>query len=181
VSVYGSAYAEHKIDFIAELHDVMAATDKPTLVCGDFNLVRGPKEKSNERVNSHHTLLFNDWINRWHLIEFKPANRAFTWANNQQNPILAALDKVFATTDWELHFPLSSVQALSRAVSDHTPLIIDTGQNLPPPQKLFRFEKWWLDKPDFDDLVKFTWALPCPGASAIDIWQFKLRALRKKN
>jgi hypothetical protein len=59
-------------------------------------------------------------------------------------------------------------------------LIIDTGQNLPPPQKLFRFEKWWLDKPDFDDLVKSTWALPCPSTSAIDIWQFKLRALRKK-
>jgi hypothetical protein len=93
---------------------------------------------------------------------------------------LVALDKVFATTDWEQYFHLSSVQALSRAVSDHTLLIIDTGHNLPPPQKLFRFGKWWLDKPDFDNLVKYTWALLCPVVSAMDIWQFKLRALRKK-
>jgi hypothetical protein len=27
----------------------------PTLVCGDFNLDRGPKEKNSEGVNSHHT------------------------------------------------------------------------------------------------------------------------------
>jgi hypothetical protein len=60
-------------------------------------------------------------------------------------------------------------------------LIIDTRHNLPPPQKLFRFEKWWLDKPDFDNLFKSTWALPCPSVSAMDIWQFKLRALRKKS
>jgi hypothetical protein len=41
---------------------------------------------------------------------------------------------VFATTDWELHFPLSSMQALPRVVSDHTPLLLDTGNNLNPPK-----------------------------------------------
>jgi exonuclease III len=49
VVVYGSAYAEYKLEFIAELHDVMEATSVPTLISGDFNLVRDVKEKSNEK------------------------------------------------------------------------------------------------------------------------------------
>jgi hypothetical protein len=37
---------------------------------GDFNLVRGPEEKSNERINSHNAFIFNDWINKYGLLEF---------------------------------------------------------------------------------------------------------------
>jgi hypothetical protein len=29
--------------------------------------------------------LFNDWINKYALLEIKGANRQFTWANNQDN------------------------------------------------------------------------------------------------
>jgi hypothetical protein len=60
------------------------------------------KKLVRELINSHHTHLFNDWINKWHLVEFKPSNRAFTWANNQDNLIIAALDKMFASTVSEL-------------------------------------------------------------------------------
>jgi hypothetical protein len=28
---------------------------------------------------------FNDWINKYALLEIKSANRQFTWANNQDN------------------------------------------------------------------------------------------------
>ena len=112
-------------------------------------------------------------------MEIKPSNRSFTWSNNQSDPILAALDKVFVSTDWEQHFPLVSVQALPRLVSDHTPLIIDTGNCAIIPPKLFRFEKWWLDQPGFHDLVQAVWSAPCPCSTALDIWQFKLRQLRK--
>jgi hypothetical protein len=54
------------------------------------------------------------------------------------------MDKVFATTHWEQHLPLVSVQALSRVFSDHTSLIIDIGHASHLPPKLFRIEKWWL-------------------------------------
>ena len=59
------------------------------------------------------------------LIELKPSNRLFTWSNNQSNNlILAALDKVFASTDWDSHFPLSTVKALPRRVSVHNPCLL---------------------------------------------------------
>jgi hypothetical protein len=45
IVVYGSAYHEHKMEYIAELHVVKESPAFPTLVCGDFNLVRGPGKK----------------------------------------------------------------------------------------------------------------------------------------
>jgi hypothetical protein len=82
--VYGSPYHEHKWEFIAELHDVMENSTIPTLVCGDFNLVRCAKEKSSERIDPQMTFLFNDWINKWMLMEFKLSNRLYSWVNNQK-------------------------------------------------------------------------------------------------
>jgi hypothetical protein len=64
-------------------------------------------------------------------------------------------------------------------VSDHTPLVLDAGLNLPPPPKLFRFQKWWLQHDEFSTLVHKVWNSPCGFSSAIGIWQFKLRSLRK--
>jgi hypothetical protein len=45
------------------------------------------------------TNCFNDWINKWDLIEINPGNRKFTWANNQRNLIIAKLDIIFIITN----------------------------------------------------------------------------------
>ena len=45
---------------------------------------------------------------------------------------------------------------------------------------LFRFEKWWLEQPDFKELVAKTLAIPCAFTDVLDVWQFKIRLLRKK-
>lgn len=137
------------------------------------------RKKRNDRINPQLTFLFNDWVNKWALVELKPANRLFTWSNNQTNPVLAALDKVFASTDWEQHYPIFIVQAFQRVFSDHTPLVIDTGQPNQIPPKKIRFEKWRLSRPDFHDMVLTIWNAPCPCNTTLDIWQFKLSQLRK--
>ena len=142
--VYGSAYPEFKMDFVAELHDILDSASYPILICGDFNLVRNESEKSSGLVNHHTTFLFNDWINRWGLLEISISNRGFIWSNNQDNPIFAVLDRVFASVDWDSYFPMSSLTALPRVGSDHTPLVLDTGGRKSSSPKMFRFEKWWL-------------------------------------
>jgi mannosylglycoprotein endo-beta-mannosidase len=179
VSVYGSAYDEFKLEFINELHNIMPSWDGPTLVGGDFNLIRERKEKSSGNINQHWANLFNDWINKFDLIELKSAGRLYTWGNNQDNLIMAALDRVFVTTCWEKMFPSVSVKTLPRIGSDHTPLLFDTGAFTAPVEKQFRFEKWWLHVEGFKDLVYKTWHLPCNVRKSIDIWQFKIRNLRK--
>jgi endonuclease/exonuclease/phosphatase family metal-dependent hydrolase len=53
--------------------------------------------------------------------------RKFKWANSAAVPTFQKLDRVLVSTDWEQKFPLSSVEALTRELSDHTPLLLDTG------------------------------------------------------
>jgi endonuclease/exonuclease/phosphatase family metal-dependent hydrolase len=116
------------------------------LAGGDFNLNRFLSDKSNGRINLKFADCFNDWINKWGLIELNPSNRKFTWSNNQDNLVLAKLDRIFVSTDFDRMFPLSSVLALAKGVSDHNPLLLDTGDGCSFGRKKFRFEKWWMER-----------------------------------
>ena len=131
-------------------------------------------------MDHYWTDAFNDWINSWGLLEIKDPSRGFTWFNNQENPIMAALDRVLVNTSFDHLYPLASVKSASRAGSDHVPLVINFGINSTPKQSPFRFEKWWLLQPDFPVLVKKIWNPPCSLDNSMDIWQFKIRLLRKK-
>ena len=87
-------------------------------------------------------------------MEFKNPTRSYTWTNGQEQPIMAALDKIFCSTNFESNFPLTNVEAVSRAGSDHVPLVLDLGMEVMRKPSLFRFEKWWLNWTAFHDLVK---------------------------
>jgi hypothetical protein len=43
-----------------------------------------------------------------------------------------------------------------------------------------RFEKWWLEQLDFKSVVTKVWSTNCAFEDDLDIWQFKIRLLRKK-
>ena len=53
--------------------------------------------------------------------------RKYTWANYAEVPTIKKLDRILVTTEWEQKFPLASVQALTREISNHTPLLLDAG------------------------------------------------------
>jgi hypothetical protein len=180
ISIYGSAYEEYKLDFINELHNVLASWNGPTLVGGDFNLIRESCEKNTGNINQRWADLFNDWVNKFALIDIKNSSRKFTWGNNQDNMIMALLDRVFITTCWDNLYPASSVKVKPRLGSDHAPLVVDTGAIKIPSIKQFCFEKWWLGVEGFDQVVSSSWLAPCNLWKAIDRWQFKIRNLRKK-
>jgi hypothetical protein len=72
-------------------------------------LVRTQQEKSNRVINHHHVDAFNEWINKWALIEIKDPCRTFTGTNNQECPIMAALDRVLVNVEWEAKYPLAKV------------------------------------------------------------------------
>jgi len=76
---------------------VLDEWEGPTLLGGDFNLIRDATEKNNDNINYHWSDAFNEWINHWGLVELKNPNRSYTWSNNQEHPIMAVLDRVFTT------------------------------------------------------------------------------------
>jgi hypothetical protein len=76
--VYGSPYEELKVSFLDEMEIVMTRWQGPTLIGGDLNLVRNQGEKNNGVVNFNLVSIFNEWINRWGLIEIKDPVRSFS-------------------------------------------------------------------------------------------------------
>jgi hypothetical protein len=84
--------------------------------------------------------LFNEWIDRWGLMEIKDPSRAFTWSNNQVNPIMAILDRVLISVNWFNKYPMAKVTTLPKGVSDHNPILLNFGDMARCKNHLFRFE-----------------------------------------
>ena len=130
----------------------------PILIGGDFNILRSPHEKNKDNFDHRWPFLFNAIIDGLNLKELEMPGRQFTWANNLPNPTYEKLDRVLVATEWDQKYPLSMVVALNRDLSDHTPLLLNTGEtntcNHVPPLK---FELGWLLRDGFFDMVKEIW------------------------
>jgi hypothetical protein len=46
------------------------------------------------------------------LLELKDPSRSFTWTNNQEVPVIAVLDRVLASVEWESKFSLANLKLL---------------------------------------------------------------------
>jgi endonuclease/exonuclease/phosphatase family metal-dependent hydrolase len=109
----------------------VALSQYPVVVAGDFNLVRGSADKNNSNIDWSRVSLFNDSIARMGLGEIRRTGARFTWSNKQANPVRSVLDRVLVSASWEGRFPLVSLCAETRIGSDHTPLILDSGDDSP--------------------------------------------------
>jgi hypothetical protein len=81
---------------------------------------------------------------------------------------------------WEKKNPLVFVRALTRAGSDHMPLLIDAGS----PANIgknnhFYFELSWLRKEGFFEMVRDKWVSVSAGDSPVGTWQNKIRCLQQ--
>lgn len=124
--------------------------------------------------------MFNDVIDSLNLREIVLSGCKFTWANSLLNPTYEKLDRVLVNTEWEEKNPLVTIQALSRDLSDHTPLLLDTGRGSNRcSQPLFRFELGWLLREDFRRVLTNCWTKEIRGATNIERWQNKIRRLRQ--
>jgi hypothetical protein len=90
---------------------------------GDLNLVRYQDDKSNKVVHFKWCDKFNEWIDKHCLLEINLLGRSFTWSNNQNNPIMSHIDRIFCTTEFDEKFPLATAKALPRNSSNHVPIL----------------------------------------------------------
>jgi hypothetical protein len=127
--------------------------------------------------------LFNEAIARWALLEVVRTGAAYTWTNKQSNPVRSVLDRAFVSPEWELRFPLARLTAETRIGSDHTPLILDSGENAPRRMARFSFENSWLDVPGFVEQLKLWWAelliTNVKPRDPIDVWHGQASGLRQ--
>jgi hypothetical protein len=70
---------------------------------------------------------------------------------------------------------LVTARALTRAGSDHTPLIIDSGEQAYLANKsIFSFELAWLRRDGFYEMVAKEWASISRGKNPMELWQKKI-------
>ena len=110
VAVNGAAQEEYKESFLTELVNACSRDSLPMVIGGDFNIIRNPQEKNNDRYNDKWPFLFNAVIDSLNLREIELSVRKFTWANNLQIPTYEKLDRVLVSTEWELKNPLATVK-----------------------------------------------------------------------
>jgi hypothetical protein len=104
----------------------------------------------------------------------------FTWANFRETPTYETLDWILMTTEWESKFPLTTIQALTQEISDHTPLLLNTGKGTHGnKQPGFKFELGWLLREDFIDMVAGVWRKEQGGINPLERWQCKIQRLRQ--
>jgi hypothetical protein len=179
VFVYGPAQDCLKQSFLSEVVRLSNTETSPILIGGDFNILRSPSEKNNDRFDHRWPFLFNAVIDGLDLREMDMSGRRFTWANSRDNPTYEKLDRILVATEWEEKYPRAAVLALSRNISDHTPLLLSTGirsvQTIPP----FKFELGWFFRDGFVDMVKDIWINEAGGSNPLEKWQAKIRKVRQ--
>ena len=180
MAVYGPAQDEFKLAFLLELIRTCQQNPLPTLIGGDFNIMRHSKEKNKDNFNPRWPFLFNAVIDSFDLREIDLVGRQYTFANTLPDPTYDKLDRVLMTTDWEFKYPMVTVHALDRGVSDHTPLLLETGDpSFTGHAKQFKMEISWLSHEGFKERVTEIWNKPVSGQNSVQCWNRKLGALRK--
>jgi hypothetical protein len=102
------------------------------------------------------------------------------WANSLPNPTYEKLDRILMSTECKLQHPLSTVLAMSREISDHTPLLLDIGNTSSSHnQPMFKFELGWLLRDGFADMIKEVWNSVEDEEDTMRCWQSKIRRLRQ--
>ena len=97
-------------------------------------------------------------------------------------PTMEKHDRVFMSPDWEDLFPPVTVKKIVREISDHKPLILDSGEDVINLNKArgFKFDISWITHDDCLPLVKEIREKPIKSQESIDIFNNKFKKFKKK-
>ncbi|KAG6491490.1 hypothetical protein ZIOFF_052841 [Zingiber officinale] len=117
---------------------------------------------------------FNNFIMLAGLVDVGFVGDRYTWTNNR---VWKRLDRVLLSPSWgSLDFTVR-VEHLSRAASDHCPLLVEF-PGFQKPRASFRFQRMWVRHRDFMQTVRLNWRLPSV-AQGLQRLQMKLRRLKE--
>lgn len=176
--VYGPVTDSLKQSFLSELSWHLQDSPHPFIIGGDFNPYRFAKEKSNSNLDFRAMDLFNSFILDMDLSELHRSGARFTFTNKQDCPTQEVLDRVLVSQLWEAIYPISTLLSITRIGSDHSPLILDTGEQLYRAPHYFKFESAWLCKEGFIEMVKER-MIPRDKSYILEFWNKKQVDLRR--
>jgi exonuclease III len=176
--VYGPQGEAQKIEFIAELQALAAASPPRWLVFGDFNLIYKAEDKSNDRLNRRLMRRFKSALDAMRLRELNLSGRRFTWSNEQDSPTMTRIDRFFCSEGWDLSFPSAILQPLPSSLSDHAPLLLVGAADIPR-CRAFRFEAFWPRMEGFHEVVQEAWDMAVRSTDPLRRLHVKLERTAK--
>jgi hypothetical protein len=135
-------------NFVQWLNSLDTSSYDLWIIMGDFHMIRSNEDRNRPGGNSSNMLLFNSMI-QLHDLEEIPLKgiRSYTWSNLQDTPLLEK------SAEWTSTFPNILASPMARLGSDHIPIRIQIGSDIPK-SNIFRFEEYWLEFDGFKEIVK---------------------------
>ncbi|KAM3218172.1 hypothetical protein P3L10_022702 [Capsicum annuum] len=96
---------------------------------------------------------FSDFIKDVELVDPELASDTFSWRREERHKSAARLDKFLISEEQETSFRNIKQSTLHRVTSDHSPLILEC-RNWEKSNSYFKFENWWLQIENFEEMVK---------------------------
>ncbi|KAJ4710362.1 RNA-directed DNA polymerase (Reverse transcriptase) [Melia azedarach] len=100
------------------------------------------------------------------------------WRSRGQTEL--RLDRALCNSIWLDCWPITTVSALPRNSSDHSPLVFSALVSLNSGPKPFRFQSVWLNHISFLSLVQESWQAPTHLNCPMENFSYKLRRLKYK-
>jgi len=185
VNVYGPQRLEDKIRFINSLNKLIARYPRSKCILGgDFNMITNLLEKKGglRRLNKD-AEAFTSFIDIDKLVDILPKSGNFTWNNRRggDRMIASRLDRFLISENIIMEGITLESDILPSGGSDHWPVSLIVEVQGTPRNKPFRSEKFWLEHPNFINLVEKWWSKPLEGrGSKIFQLQKKLRNIKVK-
>ncbi|KAH7863089.1 hypothetical protein Vadar_013200 [Vaccinium darrowii] len=176
--VYGPVIDRHRGDLWDELSAMAYRWDAPWCVGGDFNVVRFPYERLGCNAVSRNMRRFSDFINEVGLVDPPLSGSNFTWFGDHGNRCMSRIDRFLFSTSWEEHFSNVAQFSLPRPISDHTPILLDSG-GIRHGRTPFRFENMWLLTEGFTERVGEWWKSYLVAGKSSFILAKKLNLLKR--
>lgn len=109
--------------------------------------------------------VFTSFIDNSKLVDIYPKSGNFTWNNRRggDRMIASHLDRFLISESVIMDGILVESDILPSGGSDHWPISLMAATHGTPRNKPFRFEKFWLDHPNFLQLVEKWWSEPMGG------------------
>jgi hypothetical protein len=154
--VNGPTIEAYRGAFWAELETISQTWNAPWCIMGDFNVVRFSSECLGCNSFSPSMLAFSEFIEFSYLVDLPLKGGTYTWGNGSDPPYMSHIDRFLASPDLEEHFLDVLQKLLPHPISDHHPILLETGGMLRG-KSSFKFKNRWLKHEGFVDQVLEWW------------------------
>lgn len=164
INVYDPQKLEDKISFLASLSKLIERhPDANYILGGDFNMITSLLEKKGGlRKLNRDAKAFISFIENARMVDVFPKSGKFTWNNSRggERLIASRLDRFLVSESIILDGTVVESNILPSGGSDHWPVSLTVELQGTPRNKPFRFEKFWIEHPNFLSMVEKWWSEP---------------------